>query len=97
MRTRHWRLFLGVALVVAVTAIGAAWYAVVEGFSLLDAVYQSVVTVTTVGFGEVRELDESGRAFTIVLIIAGVGSIGVTLAMAVETLLESDNSRRRQH
>jgi len=76
-------------MVCAVTAIGAGWYAVVEGFSPLDAIYQSVVTVTTVGFGEVRPLDDSGRVFTIFLILAGVGSIGVTLAIAFETLLES--------
>lgn len=93
MRTPRWRLLLGLALVFTVIAIGAAWYAIVEGFELLDAVYQSVVTVTTVGFGEVSPLDQSGRLFTIVLIIVGVGSIGVTLAGAVETLLESTMTR----
>lgn len=93
MRTRRWRLLAGLALIFGVTAIGAAWYAFVEGFSALDAIYQSVVTVTTVGFGEVQPLDQSGRIFTIALIIVGVGSIGVTLVGIVEALLESTMTR----
>jgi len=93
MRTRRWRLLLGLALVTTVTALGATWYTAVEGFSVLDAIYQSIVTVTTVGFGEIRPLDQSGRIFTILLIVVGVGSIGVTLAGAVELLLESTMTR----
>ena len=54
--------------------VGASgWFALVEGFTLLDAVYQTVITVSTVGFQEVRPLDASGRAFTIVLIVGGMG------------------------
>lgn len=90
---RQWRLGLGLALVALVTAVGAAWYSLVEGFSLVEAVYQSVITVSTVGFGEVQPLDQSGRLFTIGLIIVGVGAIGFALAGVVELLVESAMNR----
>jgi len=76
-------------MVAIVTAVGALWYGFVEGFDPVDALYQSVITVSTVGFGEVQPLDQSGRMFTIVLIIFGVGAIGFALAGLVELLLES--------
>ena len=43
------------------------------GFGVLDAVYQTVTTITTVGFRELEPLNGAGQIFTIVLILAGVG------------------------
>jgi voltage-gated potassium channel len=61
---------------------------VVLGFGWLDALYQTVTTVTTVGFREVRELSSAGKVFTIVLILVGVGTALYTLTVLLETLLE---------
>ncbi|NNE72774.1 MAG: potassium channel family protein [Acidimicrobiales bacterium] len=88
-RSRRWRVAVGVALVAVVTMSGAFWYAVVEGFGAVDALYQSVITVSTVGFGEIEPLDTSGRLFTIGLIIVGVAAIGFALAAFAEILVES--------
>ncbi len=57
---------------------GTLGYMSIEGWSLSDALYMTVITITTVGFGEVRELSTGGHALTIVLIFLGVGSIGFT-------------------
>lgn len=68
------------------------------GFSVLDAVYQTVITVTTVGFGELHRFGRGQKIFTIVLILVGVGTVGYTFSVLVETLLEghlSDEFRRR--
>jgi voltage-gated potassium channel len=51
---------------------GVVGYKVVEGWSLLDALYMTVITLATVGFREVQPLDAKGQAFTISLILAGV-------------------------
>ncbi|HKN38240.1 MAG TPA: potassium channel family protein, partial [Acidimicrobiia bacterium] len=64
-----WRqLRFGLAALVGVLVAGTAGY-VAFGFSLLDAVYQTVTTVSTVGFREVQPLSTGGRIFTIVLIL----------------------------
>jgi voltage-gated potassium channel len=70
---------LGRAIVVfvSVTVLGACGYYIIERpqhWSMLDAIYMSVITVSTVGFTEVHEPGPAGRAFTIFLILIGVGS-----------------------
>ncbi len=58
------------------------------GFAPLDALYQTVTTVTTVGFREVRPLGTWGKAFTIVLILVGVGTALYTFGVLLEGLIE---------
>jgi voltage-gated potassium channel len=55
---------------------GTCWYHLVEGWTWLDAVYMTVITLATVGFGETNPLGERGRIFTISLILMGVMTIG---------------------
>ena len=81
------RVQLGVAALVAVMVVGTCGYLVL-GFGALDALYQTVTTVTTVGFREVHPLSSAGKAFTIVLILVGVGTALYTLTVLMETLLE---------
>ena len=52
---------------------GSVGYWLIEGFSPLDSVYQTVITVSTVGFGEVRPLSPAGKVFTVLLITFGIG------------------------
>jgi hypothetical protein len=63
---------LPLLLLVAVTVYGVVGYWVVEGWSLLDALYMTVITLATVGFHEVQPLGTRGQVFTISLILAGV-------------------------
>ena len=58
------------------------------GYSVLDAVFQTVITVTTVGFGGVHKFSAGQQVFTIVLIVTGVGTVAYTFSMLVETLVE---------
>ena len=60
------------AAVLAVAAIGTAGY-LVMGWSIDDAAYMTGITLTTVGYKEVRELDGLARAWTVLVAIAGVG------------------------
>ncbi len=81
------RLPLALALLAGVFVIGTIGY-VLLGFSLLEALYQTVTTVATVGFREVRPLDDAGKVFTIVLILVGVGTALYTFSVVLETLIE---------
>lgn len=60
-------------LVGLLISFGVLGYMVVEDYGFLDALYMTVITLATVGFTEVRPLDQAGRLFTIVLIFMGVG------------------------
>jgi voltage-gated potassium channel len=64
-----------VLLFVAVVVIGTGGYVLIEGWSWNDAIYMAAITLSTVGFGEVRPLSSGGRIFTTLLIFAGVGLI----------------------
>lgn len=81
------RLAIALAVLASVMVAGTVGY-IVLGFGLLDALYQTVTTVTTVGFREVQPLTTAGKVFTIVLIVVGVGTALYTLGVVIETLLE---------
>ena len=80
---------MGVALaaLVVVVLVGTIGYLLL-GFGLLDAAYQTVTTVSTVGFREVEPLSPAGQVFTMVLILVGVGATLYALATVVELILE---------
>jgi voltage-gated potassium channel len=81
------RLSHALGLLTAVTATGVVGYLLL-GFSFLDALYQTVTTVATVGYREVRPLDTAGKIFTIALILVGVGTALYTFSLVLEILIE---------
>lgn len=70
MRLRSFLLLLGVP--VALLVAGTSGYVAIEGWPLFDALYMTVITLTTVGFLEVHPLSTAGRAFTMLLALGGV-------------------------
>lgn len=82
-----------------VFAIGTLWYALVEGWSWSDAAYMTVITLTTVGYGEIHPMGHRARLFTIALIFLGVISIGYIVNRLTEALIEGyfqEGIKRRQ-
>ena len=91
------RLGLALMVVGAVIVTGSIGYVVVEGLTVIDAVYETVITITTVGYGEpAGGLSEAGRIFTVVLILVGVGSVFYTAAVALELFIEQMAGGRRR-
>lgn len=86
------RLKVAFASLVAVTAFGVVGYMML-GFTLLEAVYQTVTTIATVGFREVNPLTPVGEIFTIALIIVGVGVVLYNLGMLLELVTEGELRR----
>lgn len=72
-----------------VLTLGTAGYMLL-GFRFLDALYQTVTTVTTVGFREVEPLGPAGQVFTILLILVGVGTALYALGAVLEGFIEGD-------
>ena len=81
------RLRLGVLLVATVMVVGTAGY-VVLGMSPLNALYQTVTTITTVGFREVEPFGAAEQWFTIAVIVGGVGTVLYTFTLAVQLVVE---------
>ena len=92
---RH-RLSVWIWGVAAVVAVGSLGYVLVLGWDVGDALYMTVITLTTVGYREVRELDGLGRAWTSLVAIAGVGIIFGTVGLVAEALLAQATSNRRE-
>ena len=63
---------VGFGVLLGVIVLGTLGYCLIEGWSLLDAVYMTVIALSTVGFGEVHHLSDRGRLFTIALIFMGI-------------------------
>ncbi len=84
----HWRRLTGALIALAgVVIVGTVGY-VILGFSWLDAIYQTVTTVATVGFREVEPLSNVGKVFTMALILVGVGVALYTFSVLMETVVE---------
>jgi voltage-gated potassium channel len=75
-------MYLAVLLLLAIVIIGTVGYMLIEGYSVVDALYMTIITMSTVGFGEVDPLSTGGRIFTFFLIVISFG----IFAYAVTTL-----------
>ena len=86
-----------------VVCFGTVGYMLIEGWSLLEALYMTVITLTTVGFSEIHELSNHGRMFTIALIGSGVFTIAFTVQVVVRFIVEENvfsnfgRNRMRKH
>jgi voltage-gated potassium channel len=84
------QLFYSLAALACVAAFGTVGFHLIEGWSLADALYMTVMTVTTVGYGPPKELSHAGRDFAIVFMVIGVGTAGYLLSTAVQSLVRSE-------
>jgi voltage-gated potassium channel len=77
-------------LLLGVIIFGTVGYTLIEGWPLLDSLYMTVITLSTVGFEEVRALSSAGRIFTIILVIFGVGGAAYTVSIIGRWLIEGE-------
>jgi voltage-gated potassium channel len=73
---------------VLLLALGTVGYMVIEGWGLMDSLYMSVITLATVGYGEVHEVSQPGRLFTVILIVLGVGFFLYVIGNIIQFLVE---------
>jgi voltage-gated potassium channel len=96
------RLVLPLSLVLGVVVVGTLGYCWLWrdiGGTWLDALFMTVTTITTIGYGEVKPLDGPGRIFTIAVAVTGIGAFFYTFTVAMEHLvaarLADPRGRRR--
>jgi voltage-gated potassium channel len=78
----------GVYLLV-ITLLGTLWYAYYEGFTGLDALYMTIITMSTVGFQEVHPISDPGKIFTIFLILSSLGVVAYFLSHITENFMRN--------
>lgn len=81
------RLTISVAAMIAVIVGGTLGY-MAFGFSLVEGLFETVITVTTVGYGEVHAFSTGEQVFSIILILLGVGTAAYTFSALIETFME---------
>ena len=79
---------VGLLVLTALVGVGTLGYRFLEGWSWLDALYMTLITLSTVGFGEVHPLSSGARVFTMGLILVGVGTAGFLLSQVGQVILE---------
>ena len=89
-RTVRRRLVTFAGALLLITAAGTVGFMVLEDWSLIESLYMTVITLSTVGFSEVRPLSPTGRLFTSGLIVAGVGSIAYLFGSMSEYILSGE-------
>ena len=90
---------LGVILFLIVSTVGAVGYKVIEGWSLWDAAFMTIITVSTVGYGYVHPLSRAGEMWTALVLLGGVATLYYTafvlMAMVVDGGLQRGFEQRR--
>ncbi|UCG78966.1 MAG: potassium channel protein [Nitrospirota bacterium] len=84
------RLAILILLILSVFSFGTIGYRVIEGWSLLDSLYMTIITLTTIGFQEVSPLSQQGRIFTILFVLFGVGVLAYSLNTGARIIFEGE-------
>ena len=85
-KTRH--LIVSIILSLSILIVGTAGYMLIEDWRFLDALYMTVITISTVGYREINQVGDAGRVFTILLVAVGVGFTLYVAAAVVQFMVE---------
>ncbi|GAB4216129.1 MAG: potassium channel protein [Roseiflexaceae bacterium] len=90
------RLRLGFGLLIMVLLVGTAGFMLIEGWTPIEALYTSMLIVSTLGFSDIRPTDTPGRVLTMGLIIAGVGTLYYIVGALAQTVIENQLDRGKK-
>ncbi|MDX1774747.1 potassium channel protein [Oceanihabitans sediminis] len=85
------KIYTAFALLLIILLIGMIGFRFLSGFTWIDALYMTVITVTTVGFSEVQPLDPIDKIFTIFLILTSIITVGYALSIITEYILSKNS------
>ena len=85
------KLNIAIFLLSILILSGILGFKIISGFSWIDSIYMTIITITTVGFGEVQPLDSQSKLFTVGLILTSAVTVGYALKVITEYLISKNN------
>ena len=82
------RFLIAFILLVVLITVGTFGYSLIENWSLLDSLYMTFITITTVGFGEVHPLSPHGKQFTVIFLIFSIITVGYSITTLINYVFE---------
>ncbi|MFY0671898.1 MAG: potassium channel protein [Bacteroidia bacterium] len=86
----RFKLYLALGLLLTSLFTGTLGFHYIEGFSIVESMYMTVITLSTVGFQEIHPLSDNGRLFTMFLIIGNLGIFTYTVSLITQLLVDGD-------
>ncbi|MFC2175942.1 potassium channel family protein [Bacteroidota bacterium] len=90
MKKRVRSLYYPIFIITALLTVGVSGFMILEGYTMADAIYMTVITISTVGFNEVRPLSYEGRIFTIFLIMSSFGTFAYTITQITKYVIDGE-------
>ena len=84
------KLAIAISLLLVIFSVGVVGYKVLSEYTWIDAFYMTVITITTVGFGTVRDLSPSEKVFTSLLILSSIFIVGYAISVVTEYILQKN-------
>ena len=84
------QVLMVLAFFVALILVGTIGYELIEGWNWADAFYMTIITITAVGYHEVHPLTETGRYWTVFMLIGGITGLGMWFALVTASMLRMD-------
>src|ERR1051325_1099478 len=84
------KIYYSFTALILIIVAGMLGYHAIEGWSLFDGLYMTIITLATIGYQEVHPLSQPGRYFTLGLIVVGVAAFGFLLSNITQTLIETE-------
>jgi voltage-gated potassium channel len=86
----YFRFVLPVGILFLLVAIGTTGYVVIDNYTLFDAFYMTIITIATVGYGEVEPLSPGGKMFTVFLIITSFGTFAYAVSAITRFVMDGE-------
>src|SRR6056297_2449614 len=84
------KIFIWIAIMLGIVIFASVGYIIILDVSFLDALYMTIITMSTVGYKEVVELNNVGKGFTIFIILISVGMVGFLLKVIFDFFSQGD-------
>ncbi|MBP2832215.1 NAD-binding protein [Aquimarina sp. U1-2] len=100
IETYNWgrpKVYIALILLVTVIIIGVFGFRILSDYSWVDALYMTVITMTTVGFEEVQPLDDNGKLFTVFLISTSVAIFAYSVSVITDYIVSKNDPKKVQY
>lgn len=84
------RLLISIIFLIIIILFGTSGYHLFEGMPLFDAFYMTLITISTVGFSEIKPLSHTGRIITMIIIVSGISTLTYTLGQMAKIFVEGE-------